>query len=53
MTVSQLLASTDSAELTEWMAWHELQRAQSDRGDSAAADPEEQLRTILGVSNGR
>lgn len=53
MTVSLLLASTNSAELTEWMAWHELQREQSDRGAASVADPEEQLRKILGVSDGR
>ena len=47
MTVSQLLDGTDSAELTEWMAWHELKREQDE------PKVEDQLRKVLGAPDGR
>ena len=43
MTVSDLLSRCDSAELTEWMAWHAMQR------DEPAVDVEQQLRDVFGT----
>lgn len=48
MTVARLLSEADSAELTEWMAWHELQREQSDKPPAV----EDQLRKVLGAPHG-
>lgn len=48
MTVRQLLASLDSAELTEWMAFLELQRDAETKGENV----DDQLKKILGAHNG-
>ena len=48
MSANRLLSEMDSVELTEWMAWHDLQREEASKPPLV----EDQLRKIIGASNG-